>query len=116
MDEFLAVIKQFAGPYCPENYMDCDGRSLQVNQYQALYAVIGTCYGGDGRNTFNLPDFRPYTSVTHKLEVPTVNVNGNVGTVASQSVVTVNSGPRRPWRQDEPRFIICVNGYFPSRQ
>lgn len=37
------------------NFMQCDGRSLSVQEYPELFAVIGTQYGGDGVNTFNLP-------------------------------------------------------------
>jgi microcystin-dependent protein len=55
MEEYLGVIKLFAGTYCPENYMYCDGQTLQISQYNALYAILGTQYGGDGRVTFNLP-------------------------------------------------------------
>jgi len=56
MEEYLGVIKLFAGTYCPQNYMYCNGQSLQISQYNALYAILGTQYGGDGRVVFNLPN------------------------------------------------------------
>lgn len=114
MDEYLGVIKHFAGNYAPINYMDCDGRLLSVQQYTALYAIIGTNYGGDGKNTFALPDLRPYTSVTYNVDVPNVNINGNVGTMVNSNVSALN-GPHRPWSYSEPRYIICVAGEWPSR-
>lgn len=40
------------------NWLPCDGRALSISTYQILFAVIGTIYGGDGRQTFNIPDFR----------------------------------------------------------
>lgn len=55
MEEYIGVIKLFAGTYCPQNYMYCDGQTLQISQYNALYAILGIQYGGDGRVTFNLP-------------------------------------------------------------
>ena len=55
MDEFIAAIKLVAFNYDPVNFMACDGRLLNVQQYQALYALIGCTFGGDGRNTFALP-------------------------------------------------------------
>ena len=55
MDEFFAAIKLVAFNYDPINFMACDGRLLNVQQYQALYALIGCTFGGDGRNTFALP-------------------------------------------------------------
>ena len=114
MDELLGVIKHFAGNYAPENYMECDGRSLSISQYAALFAVIGTSYGGNGTMSFNIPDLRPYTSVTYNVDVPNVNINGNVGFMVNQAV-SVTNGPRRPWNHDEPRYIMCVNGLWPQR-
>lgn len=63
MDEFLGIIKLFAGDYAPEGWMLCDGRILQVNQYQALYAVIGNRYGGSPSVSFALPDLRGRVAV-----------------------------------------------------
>lgn len=114
MDELLGVIKHFAGSYAPINYMECDGRLLSIQQYTALFAILGAYYGGDGKSTFALPDLRPYTSVTYNVDVPNVNVNGNVGFMVNQSV-SVTNGPRRPWHSDEPRYIICTEGLWPSR-
>lgn len=58
MDGFLGEIKMFAGSYAPANWAFCWGQMLAINDYNALYAVLGTTYGGDGRNTFALPDMR----------------------------------------------------------
>ena len=55
---FLAEIKLFAGNYAPSGWMFCEGQSLSINTNQALFAVMGTTYGGDGRTTFALPDLR----------------------------------------------------------
>lgn len=48
----------FAGIKPPENWLFCDGSTVQISAYQALYSLIGTLYGGDGRATFALPDLR----------------------------------------------------------
>jgi microcystin-dependent protein len=59
MDEYyLAEIRLFAGNFEPRNWMFCDGRTLPINQNQALFSLLGTTYGGDGRTTFKLPDLR----------------------------------------------------------
>lgn len=56
---FIGEIRVFANSYVPDDsWFPCDGRQLDVNDYQALCAVIGFTYGGDGRNYFNLPDLR----------------------------------------------------------
>jgi len=56
MEEYLGDIKLCANTYCPESYQYCNGQILQISQNQALYALIGCQYGGDGRTTFALPN------------------------------------------------------------
>lgn len=58
MEEYMGVIKMFIGDYAPEGYLMCQGQELQISQYNALFALIGTQYGGDGVRTFKLPDLR----------------------------------------------------------
>ena len=58
MDPFLGEIKIFAGSFAPVNWLFCDGSVLDIAQYNALYALIGTTYGGNGSTTFAVPDLR----------------------------------------------------------
>jgi microcystin-dependent protein len=58
MDPMIAEIKMFAGSFAPRGWAFCQGQMLQISQNQALFALIGTTYGGDGRITFALPDYR----------------------------------------------------------
>lgn len=58
MEPFLGEIKMFGGTYAPQGWAKCDGALLQISEYQALYALIGTAYGGDGQTTFAVPDLR----------------------------------------------------------
>ncbi|PKM39734.1 MAG: phage tail protein [Firmicutes bacterium HGW-Firmicutes-8] len=58
MDPFIGLIKSFPYGFAPAGWAFCDGRLLQVTQYQALFALIGNKFGGDGRTTFALPDLR----------------------------------------------------------
>jgi microcystin-dependent protein len=58
MDEFMGVIKLFAGNFAPKGWMFCNGQILSINSNQALFSLIGTTYGGDGTTTFALPDLR----------------------------------------------------------
>ncbi len=57
MDNYIGEIRLFAGNFAPEGWHFCDGSSLRVSEYQALYALIGNLYGGD-QVSFNLPDLR----------------------------------------------------------
>lgn len=58
MDPFLGEIKLFAGNFAPRSWAYCDGQLLPISQYSALFSILGTTYGGDGRTTFALPDLR----------------------------------------------------------
>jgi microcystin-dependent protein len=55
---FTGVIKLFGGMFAPVDWLLCDGSLLQISQYNTLYSVIGTTFGGDGRTTFAIPDLR----------------------------------------------------------
>lgn len=59
-DPYLGEIKLWAGSaqYIPKDWLPCDGRLLQTNQYQALYSLLGNRFGGNGTTTFALPDLR----------------------------------------------------------
>ncbi|MGS2762862.1 phage tail protein [Sinomicrobium sp. M5D2P9] len=58
MDEFIGTIKLFAGNFAPKDWAFCNGQLLAIAQNQALFSILGTTYGGDGRTTFALPDLR----------------------------------------------------------
>jgi microcystin-dependent protein len=57
-DCFVGEIRLFAFPRVPRGWVACDGSMLPIPQYQALYALIGTTYGGDGSSQFAVPDLR----------------------------------------------------------
>jgi microcystin-dependent protein len=55
---YVAEIRLFAGTFAPTQWAFCDGRLLPISQYDVVFALIGTTYGGDGQTTFALPDLR----------------------------------------------------------
>lgn len=57
-EPFIAEIKIFGGNFAPRGYAFCDGQILPISQNTALFSLVGTTYGGDGRSTFGLPDLR----------------------------------------------------------
>ncbi len=57
-DWYLGEIRNFAGKTVPKGWMPCNGQLLSVSQNQALFSLLGTSYGGDGRVNFALPDLR----------------------------------------------------------
>jgi len=57
-EPFVGEIRMFAGNFAPRGWAFCDGQLLAVAQNDALFSLLGTVYGGDGRTTFGLPDMR----------------------------------------------------------
>ena len=57
-DPFVAEIRMFAGNFAPNGWAFCDGSILSIASNTALFSLLGTTYGGDGRTTFALPDLR----------------------------------------------------------
>jgi microcystin-dependent protein len=57
-DPYIGEIRMFAGNFPPNGWAFCEGQLLAISEYDTLYALIGTTYGGDGQTTFALPDFR----------------------------------------------------------
>src|SRR3954465_14596241 len=55
---FLGEIKMFAGNFAPAGWMFCEGQLLPISEWETLFQLIGTTYGGDGQSTFALPDLR----------------------------------------------------------
>ena len=58
MDEYIGIIKLFAGNFEPRGWAYCNGQILSIAQNSALFAILGTTYGGNGQTTFALPDLR----------------------------------------------------------
>jgi len=56
MEGTIAEIRMFGGSFEPKNWMFCRGQILNISDYESLYTLIGTTYGGDGNSTFALPD------------------------------------------------------------
>lgn len=63
MDPYLGEIKMFSYNWAPKGWLACNGALLPINQNQALYSLIHTQFGGDGTNTFAVPDLRGRTPV-----------------------------------------------------
>lgn len=57
-DGYLGEIRMVAFNFEPRNWAFCNGQTLSIAQYNALFALLGTVYGGDGRSTFNLPNLQ----------------------------------------------------------
>ncbi|MCK0071159.1 phage tail protein [Kordiimonas laminariae] len=57
-EPYLGEIRLFGGIYVPKNWAFCNGQILAINEFDALFSLLGTTYGGNGRTTFAVPDMR----------------------------------------------------------
>lgn len=127
-DCFLGEIKMFAGNFAPRDYMFAHGQQLQISQYQALFSIMGTTYGGDGRSTFALPDLRGRVAVGAGQgqglnNMPLGLMTGyewtepRPGQAAAGSGATVATPVQITNMQPSTAInhIVCVNGMFPTR-
>ncbi len=81
---YLAEVRMFAGDFAPVGWLLCNGQILDISSYDALFSLIGTMYGGDGQETFALPDLRGRAPV----HMGTTIVQGEMA-----GVETVTLGP-----------------------
>lgn len=67
MDAFIGTILPWSMNWAPQGWINCDGSLLPLSQYQAVFALIGTTYGGNGTNNFAVPDLRGRVPVGQDL-------------------------------------------------
>lgn len=82
MDPFIGEIRPFPFTFAPVGWLFCDGSLVSISDYQTLYSLLGTTYGGDGVNNFGLPDLRGRVP----MGVPS---NTSVGTMGGTENATV---------------------------
>jgi len=94
IEPFIGEICQYPYTFAPKGWAFCHGQTMSIQQYTALFSLLGTTYGGDGRVTFNLPDLRPK------------DANGNV--------VQLQVGETYEGKV-YMEYCIALQGIYPSR-
>jgi microcystin-dependent protein len=84
-DPFVAEIRLFAGNFPPKGWALCAGQLLPISQNTALFALLGTMYGGDGKSTFALPD------LTGQVPVHADDFHPRGGAAGSENVTLLQS-------------------------
>lgn len=77
MDEYIGMVKLFAGNFAPKGWAYCYGQLMPISQYSAVFSLLGTTYGGDGVTTFALPDLRNRVPVGAGQSYPPGQVGGS---------------------------------------
>lgn len=90
-EPFLGEIKMFAGTFAPRGYSFCNGNLLPISQHSALFSLLGTVYGGDGRTTLALPDLRGRVPIHHGSSSGPGLSSYNLGQKGGQESVILNT-------------------------
>jgi len=89
MEPMIGEVRMFGGNFAPRGWAFCEGQLLAISQNQALFSILGTTYGGDGRTTFGLPDLRGRVAISPGTGpgLPTYKLGDRSG----QTTVTLNT-------------------------
>lgn len=93
-EPFIGEIKMFGGTFAPRGFALCDGQLLNISQYSALFSILGTTYGGDGRTTFGLPDLRGRVPVHSGMGPGLSRVNLGERAGIQNTTLSVNNIPQ----------------------
>jgi microcystin-dependent protein len=99
---FLGEIRLFGGNFAPRGWAFCNGQLLDISTYDALYTLLGTTYGGDGVNTFGLPDLRGRVPVGQG-QGPGLS-SRVIGQMAGTETVSLTA-PQLPQHTHAPRAV-----------
>jgi len=86
---YIGEIRMFGGTFNPAGWAFCKGQLLPIDQYDTLFNLIGTTYGGDGQSTFGLPDLQGRVPV-HNGQGPGISQNYVIGEQGGVESVTLN--------------------------
>lgn len=84
MESLIGEIQLFGGTFAPLGWLKCEGQLLPISQYEALFVLVGTMYGGDGQTTFALPDLRGRVPMGYSSNYP-------IGTPSGSETVTMTT-------------------------
>jgi microcystin-dependent protein len=87
---YVGEIRMFAGNFAPAGWMFCDGQLLPISENETLFQLIGTTYGGDGQETFGLPDLRGRVPL-HAGQGPGITQNYVLGEMAGAEGIALQT-------------------------
>lgn len=110
MTPFLAMVMPWPHPFAPKGWAFCHGQLLPIQTNQALFSLIGTSYGGDGRVNFALPDLRGRQVVGFSNDIQIGQRVGNEAGVKNSEEADAAVQPSVAMN-----YIIALQGIFPSQ-
>ena len=101
---YIGAIFLFAGNFAPADWAFCHGQLLPISENETLFNLIGTTYGGDGQQTFGLPDFRGRVVVGA----------GGAKTLGQKNEYPAAAEGTNAQRGLGLNYIICLQGVYPT--
>lgn len=129
MTAFVGEIRMFAGNFAPNGWMFCEGQTLPISENDVLFTLIGTTYGGDGQETFNLPNLAsraPIHQGTSTASGTTYQIGEQGGvesvTLTTQQIPVHNhaaigaavTGDQTSLNNALPANSVTITPYFPA--
>jgi len=129
MTAFVGEIRMFAGNFAPNGWLFCEGQTLPISENDVLFQLIGTTYGGDGEETFQLPDLAsrvpihqgtsPASGTTYQLSetggVETVTLTTQQIPVHNHGAVgAAVTGDQTSLNNALPANSVTITPYFPA--
>lgn len=126
MEQYIGEIRMFGGNFPPTGWAFCNGQLLSIQQYDVLFSLIGTTYGGDGQTTFALPNLQGRaalgsgnffgTSYAQGMQTGTPTVTLTTANLPAHNhsaiaTVPVNSGPANANSPENNFFGVTDNEY-----
>ena len=116
-EPLIGEITMFAGNFAPRGWAFCNGQLLAISSNTALFSILGTTYGGDGRTTFGLPDLRGRVAI-HAGQgggLPDVRLGQKGNGSYIMPYFDDKYNPVLPPSTQAVNYVIAVQGIFPSR-
>ena len=132
-NQYIGEIRVFGGSFAIQSWAFCQGQTLPISQYAALFQLIGTTYGGNGQTTFQLPNLignvavqfvyetagPTSTSYTGRLNMGTSYTTTAPNAQMSGSTFGMSAGGNQPHENTMPilamNYIIALEGIFPTQ-
>jgi microcystin-dependent protein len=113
---FIGQVAYFEGSVTPAGWLPCDGRLLSTSSNTALFSILGTTYGGDGKTDFALPDLRGRVAVGADTDHPLGTTWGEASTTLTQANLPAPTGTDAPVNNDQPsialNYLVLLSGVF----
>jgi microcystin-dependent protein len=92
-EPFIGEIRMFAGNFAPVNWLLCQGQILAIADYDALFSLLGTTYGGDGQSTFALPNLQSRIPIHQAASYPLGAMGGVEAVILTPQQMPVHTHP-----------------------